>query len=400
LLEADDHKIRRILAVVDGAVDPAVNRALLDPLRPRLASLKPVRPLRFARLLFIPIDPLTVPARGWRPGNLTVPRPALAPIAKLVRAGLGDLAQAIDKMIDGRKVDAIQTITKAGEALWPRAAEVLAHAPMPADWAETGLPLTLYASLAASIAAVLRHAAQLRCIAQDEELGALETDNDAVDNIMANIAKEPELGCAMIAQLILLRSPHVARLLGRVAASGRTSEEKAALRKAMDRALEAVLSHMERDTGFVRDIVNGALAEVGGEVRRMTTLLRAIETEAAFAGHLPRLKAIRTKLDEVCQTRFTRGLTEGLVAPLAAGSRPVDGTAQTELEMCARDLRKLETAARKAGGPMTYDGLLLQAAEAVRSAANLSEMRRCRLIEIVSGPEAAESMYHKAIRDT
>src|ERR1700677_1689403 len=154
LLQADDRKIRRVLAVVDNVSDPAVNKALLDPLRPRLASLKPVRPLRFARLLFIPIDPLTVPARAWRSGDPTVPRTALAVIAATVRTGLGELASVIDKIIAGRKVDAIQAVTEAGNALWPRAAEILVAAPIPAEWTETGLPHSAYKPLAASIAAV------------------------------------------------------------------------------------------------------------------------------------------------------------------------------------------------------------------------------------------------------
>jgi hypothetical protein len=182
-----------------------------------------------------------------------------------------------------------------------------------------------------------------------------------------------------------------------MAGSGRNSEEKTVLREAMDRGLEAVLLQMERDTGFVHEIRDGALAEVGGEVRRVTTLLRAVETEPAFAGHWPRQKAIRAKLEEVCRARFARGLMEVLVAPLAAAHGPLDSAAQTELETGARDLRKLETEARKMGDPTSYDRLLLQAAGAVGSAAEagtLSLMRKCRLIEIVAGSEAAEALYN------
>jgi hypothetical protein len=400
LLQADDRKIRRVLAVVDNASDPALNKALLDPLRPRLATLKPVRPLRFARLLFIPIDPLTVPAREWRLGDPTVPRTALAAIATTVRTGLGELASVIDKMIAGRKVDAIQAVTEAGQALWPRAAEILAEAPIPAEWIETGLPRSAYAPLAASIAAVLRRAVTLRCLAEDQERGALAIDDEVVVQIMRDIAGETEAGCAMIARLIMLRSPHAARLLWRTAGSGRNSEEKAVSQQAIDQGLEAVLSQMERDTGFVHEIRNATLADVGGEVRRVTTLLRAVETEPAFAKHWPRLKPIRAKLGEVCGARFTRGLMEGLVAPLAAASGPLDGAAQTELEAGARDLRKLETEARKLGEPATYDRLLLQAAYSVRCAAEsgaLSAIRKCRLIEIVAGPEAAEALYNEAL---
>ena len=83
----------------------------------------------------------------------------------------------------------------------------------------------------------------------------------------------------MIVRLLLLRSPHAARILDRIPALGRTADEKALLRLAMEVGLEAELSHMERETGFVHEIGNCALADVPGEARRVTTLLRAIEEE-------------------------------------------------------------------------------------------------------------------------
>ena len=398
LLEADDHKIRRVLAVVDGLADPAINQALLETLRPRLATLRPVRPLRLTRLLFIPLDPLTVPLRGWRPSDPTVPRPVLAPIAKLVRSGLGDLGPLIDAIVAGHKTDAAHAITQAGELLWPRAAAILATAPPPADWAATGLPPAAYKPLAASIAAVLRRAPQLRCLALDEAQG-LATDNAVVADILGNIMNEPETACAMIARLVLVHSPHALPLLGCIAGAGRTSDEKDVLRGSVDNALASVLTHMERDSGFAHEIGHGTLTEAGVEVRRVLTLLREIETDKSFSSHWPRLKAIRHKLAEVCRTRFARGVREGLVAPLAAASRPVDGPAQTALESSARELRKLETMARKLGDPAGYDELLRSASDTVLTAAdagNLTPMRKYRLIEILAGPEAAEALYVKA----
>jgi hypothetical protein len=399
LLEADDHKIRRVLAVVDGVTDPAINQALLETLRPRLATLRPVRPLRLTRLLFIPLDPLTVPLRGWRPSDPTVSRPVLAPIAKIVRSGLGDMAPVIDGIIAGHKADAAQAITQAGELLWPRAAEILATSPPPADWADTGLPPGAYKPLAASIAAVLRRAPQLRCLALDEAQGGLAPDNAAVTDILGNITNESATACAMIARLILVQSPHALPLLGCIAGAGRTSDERDLLRAAVDSAVAAVLTHMERDTGFAHEIGHGPLAEAGAGVRRLLTLLREVEADKSLSDHWPRLKAIRHKLDEVCGSRFARGVREGLVAPLAAASGPVDGPAQTALESVARELRKLEMTARKVGDPAGYDALLQTASDAVLTAADagtLTPMRKYRLIEILAGSEAAEALYFKA----
>lgn len=403
LLAADDHKIRRVLAVVDSAADPAINRALLEPLRPRLAALRPIRQLRLNRLLFIPLDPLAVPLRGWRPGDPTVPRTALVPIAKIVRSALGELGPVIDGIIAGHCGDAALAITQAGELLWPRAADILAAALRPADWTDSGLPPATYEPLAASIAAVLRRAPQLRCLALDEEQGGLATDAAAVAEILGNIVTEPPLACAMIARLILVQSPHALPVLSRIAGAGRTLDEKDALRAAMDNAVAAVLTHMERDNGLVHEICHGPLAEAGSALRRVLALLREIEADQSFADQWPRLGAIRLRLDHACRTRFARGVHDGLVAPLAAASGPVNGPAQNAFESLARELRKLEIMARKAGDAAGYDALLRTASDAVLTAADagtLTPMRTFRLIEILAGSDAAEALYLKACSAT
>jgi hypothetical protein len=399
LLKADDHKIRRVLEVVDSVSDPAINQALLDTLRPRLAALRPVRPLRLTRLLFIPLDPLTVPLRGWREGDPRVPRPALAPIAKIVRSRLGDLAPVIDGLIAGHKSGATDTITQAGELVWPRAAEILATAQPPSDWAETGLAPTAFRQLAASIAAVLRRAAQLRSLALDEQHRGLTPDAAAVADILGDLSNEPQAGCGMIARLILLQIPHVLPLLRQTAGAGRTQEECDRLQAAVSGAIEAELTQMERAGGFVDTINRGGLAETGAEVRRVLTLLHELEASRSFAVHRPRLNGVRARLDAACRARFARGVNEGLVTMLATATGPVDGAGQTALETVARELRKLEVTARKIGDPAGYDALLRTASDSVLTAADsgtLTPMRKYRLIEILAGTDAAEALYSKA----
>src|SRR5258707_445478 len=138
LAQADDGKLRRIVVMLDGLSNASANQAILGPVRARLAVLKPVRPLRFTRLLFIPLDPLIVSARDWRPGMPTVPRNAMLMISATVRAGLGIEATVIDEIIAGHGTDSVETIARAGKLLWARAAEILAVAPPASDCAETG----------------------------------------------------------------------------------------------------------------------------------------------------------------------------------------------------------------------------------------------------------------------
>ena len=133
-------KIRRILAVVDDVSNPAVNQALLDPVRHRLASLNPARPLRFARLLFIPLDPLMVAPRDWRPNEPTLPRSILAPVAKAVRAGLGhhgDRHRQDDRGPQSRCDGGDHA--RPGRRCGRVPPKFSPSAPPPDDWPETGL---------------------------------------------------------------------------------------------------------------------------------------------------------------------------------------------------------------------------------------------------------------------
>ncbi len=394
---ADDQKIKRVIAMLDGVADPKMNQTLLDPLRARLASLNLERPLRFTRLLFMPLDPVIVAPREWQPDEPSIPRTALAPLAGIVRNGLGAEAIFIDKTIAGRKTSAIQQIALAGEALRPRAAEVLAAAAAPpADWAECGLPHKVFQPLTRSIAAVLRRGPQLRWLLRDAEVGVFESAEQAVADILKDIGKEPPEGCALIARLILLQSPHAAPLLRRFIASGADQAAKAMVRRAIDQGTEQMLSDMESDTGLTEEISRGPLANVGAMVRRIATFLHEIEEDSGAPADRPRLHAIRKKLDQACRERFSDGLNTGLLTPLAATAGPVDGNGQILMESCGRELRELETAARKVGGAADYDRLLLEASAAVMEAAaagTLTAVRKLRLIEILEGPEAAAALY-------
>ena len=66
---ASDSQLLKIAAVVDAQPDRDQLDDLVAGMRPRLARLRPPRPLRFERLLFTPLDPLIVPPQRWRPAS-------------------------------------------------------------------------------------------------------------------------------------------------------------------------------------------------------------------------------------------------------------------------------------------------------------------------------------------
>lgn len=397
---ADDEKLRQIITLLDGSSDTQVWQTLLDPLRPRLTVLKPVRALRFTRLLFIPAEGLIVPAKEWRPGQPTIPRTVLKSISQTVRAGLGAEADSIEQSITPHKTDEAEVVTRAGLALWGHAGEILARAPPPINWEDTGLRQAVYAPLAKAIASVLRRASALRELERDAEVGVLKLDERALGEIIANMAGEPAEGRAMIFKVVLRRLPHATSLLRSLVGSGCTPADRILLQKAMDQGTDDLLSAMENGpevTGALRDVV---LSDVGAEVQRIAALLDDIDNDPSAARHRPRLKGLQKKLDSVCRSHFVDGMTKGLVEPLAGTGAPANAAAsQRQMETCARDLRTIETAGRKVGSPSTYDTLLVTASESVAAAAgcgHIGTMHAVRLVEILSGPEAAEAMYKKA----
>jgi hypothetical protein len=70
------------------------------------------------------------------------------------------------------------------------------------------------------------------------------------------------------------------------------------------------------------------------------------------------------------------------------------------LEAAARGLRILESEARSVGSGATYDLLLRQATDVIKSSAvgdRLAAVERSRLVECLAGPEAALAMLNRTV---
>ncbi len=102
---ADDARVMRIVATVDAMSARGPADELIVPVRHRLAALRPPRPLRFARLLFYPLDPLIV-----CPGVLAA-RPARDP---------ADRAGAAGRLRPGRDGDPRHAPSRRRSAAGPR----------------------------------------------------------------------------------------------------------------------------------------------------------------------------------------------------------------------------------------------------------------------------------------
>ena len=185
LASARDAKIGRVVAMVDALPNRGAADHLIAPLRPRLAELRPPRPMSFGRILFLPVDPLIQPATAWRRDMLGVPRTALRPLADLVQASMPEAAREAAALLAGRTMHDRTVLAQVGGVLWEGAGRVLAQAQAPADWAAaTGLSQSDYRMLSHALALLLGGAHALYRIEVGVRQG-VEPDIATLENLLA-----------------------------------------------------------------------------------------------------------------------------------------------------------------------------------------------------------------------
>jgi len=388
LADAEDEKILRVVAMVDALERRGGADDLIAPLRPRLAQLRPAKPLRFARLLFLPLDALIVQPSRWRPGSATIPRSAIAPLAEAVHAGLGADAAAIDAAIAGRTADDRQAVADAGNLLWPRAGAILASVPALPGWPATGLRPAAAGDLARAAVAALLAAGDLRDIAAEAESG-MQIDPETVQDILAGVAGHGAEALAMAVAVFLARLPQAAGMLQR-GASMLGADGMAIMRLAARQATEVLLGRLEVPGGAENVITAAPLEDSGLEARRAAIFLDALDASEPPT-RKRRVALIRGRMDESCRSRFAKWVDDGVLAVL----RPLDrGATPAELvcmEKNALGLRCLEGEARRLGGSAFYDALLKEASALVRGSP-LSLVDKVRLVEILENSDVADAL--------
>jgi hypothetical protein len=396
---ADDDKIRRIASLIDQVDQAEANQSVLDPIRARLGPLSLPRPLKMRRLLFMPLEPIIVPAKHWTSAEPTIPRSALPAIGALIIARLGDDAVLISKMITGHDVTRLDIIAGAGALLWLRAAETAAVAEVPPVWSETGLPTTAFEPLIRAMSTVWRRATRLRNLQREGEIGALRADAAAVTAILEGAPSESALGCGMIARLILSQSPFAAEHLRLFASASANKPNALILQKVVIRAVAEGADEMQQGCGIVGSIRTAPLDQASDRVRQVTKLLREMQDHEGHKISAARLQRMRDNLGRACLERFKAGMKNELINKLQDGAGPLAASEQVTLETRARDLRMLETTARGLRDAKTYDTLLQAGSEAVANARRngvVSRHGEIRLTEILAGTEAALRLYRQA----
>jgi hypothetical protein len=390
LAGARDEQILRVVGMVDAMARRGNADALIAPLRPRLARLRPPRPLSLLRVLFAPLDPLLVAAASWRRGQPALPRTALVPLAGMVQRGLDAIGlAAIAAQIDGCRTDDANALAEAGTLLWPRAARLLGAAGMPDDWSQaTGLSDGDYGVLVTAVAALLAQAVTLHSIVTRASAG-IEPETAELEALLTLAGQAGPEALAMMTALLMARLPRAARML-QIADAYAARQTDPAAKKAADRAVAFLLDSIE-----TAPPPGPQLGQAAEDIGRMAAMLNDLNSNAAQRpSRRARVEEIRGKVDKSCHERFTTELDAQLLAP-ATELATADNAAVATLEATARDLRRFETTARQLGGPELYDRQLRRAGAALRpppGEAAAALIDRVRLVEILQGPEAAAAM--------
>ncbi len=269
----------------------------------------------------------------------------------------------------------------------------------PAGWESTGLGAQVYKPLARRIGALLYQAERLGELTADAAQGLVPPEANAVRALLANAVRHDPHVQPMAIALLLARIPEAAPLLMQVATT-LGQRDGLLLRHAGEQAADILLDQLETPGGAEGQLGGGDLAEAGATVRRLTSLLGALDGESLSPDRRERLNGLRQRIRTGCESLFTERLTTDLLEPLRAGGTERGPSGRWELETAARGLRALETEARRAGDTKAYDALLEQAAETVREMTERGEIDRVdglRLVEIVSGPDAALALLGEAM---
>jgi len=381
-----DEKIVRTLANLEKLAERGDADQQIAPWRDRLAQLRPTRPLTLLRLMCEPFDPLIVPGHRWHRGSPGIPRTALGPLGRVVRAGLADTATGIDAAVAGHTSDAIEVVAAIGPQLWPRAAEILATAAMPADWATaTGLGASDHANLSRAAAAVLAQAVSLQRLTA-RAWGGAEPETRELQTMLAAVFPAGPVAIAMMVVLLMASLPSSQRLI-RLADELASRQNFPAGRAMADGAIDFALDSLED-----APLRGTNVAQATRHMRCAVIMLSDLDSHSArHPVRRVRIERVRRKLDTACRKRFAIELDTRLLTPAAAMAITGDAEIAT-LAAAAHALREFCSTARQIGSGDQYDALLRRAAEALRPTATdaaPASTHRIRLVEILLGHEAA-----------
>jgi hypothetical protein len=401
---ASNEQLLRVVGLIDTLDRRGPMDRLLDPVRDRLALLRPPRPLALGRVLILPFEDLLVPDGEVWPGRRCLSRAHLGMLIELVTADLpAATASALKARATGQTMMSGDVVKEIGTTLWPAAAAIITSlVERASEYPERDRQLAGVAPLLALGAAVVPTIWQLppRPITSLPR-PALEL---VLDLLRAALPLGAEAVLALL-ELLLARtaSPMVVLDPLRGADFGLPPRERDAL---LGQLVHRRIADMGETTmRLATPAASGARADAAG-ILRLAADLEALEGNWPVSpGDKAALAAIRRSVSTFVGSGIETVVRHEILSQLTTLAQP-DGMSDDgieRLEETARHTRRLGIAGAKLGLAATPDSLLkpfLQSfQDAVRARCQSGGQRpaglleQVRVVEILFGADAAMRLY-------
>lgn len=386
--QATDSQLLKIVGMVDELPMRGSADAILEPVRARLKHLRPERPLNLLRLLFLPLDPLLLDPRGWRPGPGKVPRSAIAPLAAALRAAEPRVFQAAENALTGLKFSDGQMVSELGAVLWTAAARSIPSAP-PQGWTDAGLPIDAFPVIAETCKPLWRHGValwKLRAAAPD---GLREQDLRVA---FRQVAQDGPEAVRTVLSALLPFSLNPAQMIALVGGLD------CSLASIAEQALDRYLAGINPDFDFLD------LAAVAAAAHRFALVLDDLDKacDPTRPKRAQLLHSLRQAAAGACMERLSGQVEVHLRQPLKmfiTGGTVVDKEVQT-LETSAIALRSIASSGRGLRRDADFEQSLSPVITLLAGALpTLKKSPECfqpvdalRILEILGGSAVAEKL--------
>ncbi len=382
LREASDSAILRVTGVIDQLPERGDTDRLLEGLRPRLGHLRPKRALNLSRALFLPMDPIIVPAAGWRGRDGTIPRTLIAPVCSWVQQRLPDARGVQDRLAAGHAPE---------PKLWQDAARILADDAPPDAWSlpefqsRTGIRPKALPGLLAAIRLVFAHADLFEPTSRSQL-----ADPAQVRTLLLDAARSGPTGWSVALALLFEQSTAPAGLIETVLAVAAGMPIASQLGESLHHVVAATVDKLDRAAPST------ALSDAAldAQALRVARLAGFSALQGNLVGLSRSLARRRQEAAEECSAQLAAGLEDAAAAasPVDPATPEAQQDAAERLESRLQALRRLELAARPLGDAPKREALLARTAAAYGgkdAPAWLTPADRMRCCEILVGAEAA-----------
>ncbi|MCA3350728.1 MAG: hypothetical protein INF97_09060 [Roseomonas sp.] len=376
LSNASDENLLRIMAMIDRLADRSQLDTLLTDVRPRLAQLRPPRPLNMMRLLFMPLSGALVDRAAWRQDPASIPRAALRPIFSLLR----DLPHGPLTEVEAAPSQALFTdldlVERLGSPVWASAARLCEKITPGSRWADAGFTPEDFRSMMRLAAGVWRHAGPIWGVLRQ---GAAPVSADALRAALSGPAGEgPDVFRAAF-RTLLLASGNVANFTALTAGMPPGASE--VVIQALEEWIEAALPKLAEQDWI----------EATNRAEEIGKTLEALGLTPYF--QIPRrrqqLSSFFWRLEEHCREVLLEIIDEEILPALNPSTEPYSDNRLLAVESHARAARRLEILGRHFGNDPVYGenqqrlARAFDAAEKVKSDLGITATDLARLREIL-----------------